>query len=581
MDIKSEVSCLVGGQQGEGIESVGEILAKALGRNGYYLFGYRNFSSRIKGGHSDFNLRISRDPVFNTSEQIEIILAFDNDSIVLHQKSLIDGGVILFDPKTVKIDQVKIREGIHCFSVPFSDVAAELGNKQMKNMVAVGTACALFDQPQGVFEGAVQEQFAKKGETIVENNIAALKKGYDLLQELMDIRFPLEKQTGSGQRLFLSGNDAISVGAVLGGCRFMAGYPITPASDILENLVEMLPNYGGVAVQTEDELAAIAMVIGAGYAGTRAMTATAGPGISLMQEAIGLAGATETPIVIVDTQRGGPSSGMATKIEQSDLNAMITGTHGEAPRIVLAPSTVEEAMLDMPKAFNLAEKYQCPVFVASDLVLSTSKQTCNTANLHLDHIQIDRGKRISVDQLAESSDRVYKRFAITDDGVTPRSIPGQNKGMHHVTGIEHGPTGHPSENPANRVAQMTKRARKLQMVPMDDAVKHEGSSQAEVLLIGFGSTYGAIREACMQMRKEGISVGHIHVRMLHPLPATEISQYTEKAKAIIVVEQNSTGQLANLLKQHLTIHEKLHHCLKFDGAPISPSEITSFYKELI
>ncbi|WP_209812204.1 2-oxoacid:acceptor oxidoreductase subunit alpha [Ammoniphilus resinae] len=579
--MKSEVSCLVGGMQGEGIESVGEILAKALGRNGYYLFGYRNFSSRIKGGHSDFHLRIGKDPVYNASERFELILAFDHESIELHQRSLIDGGVILFDPKTVKIDQITIRGGIQSIAFPFSDMAAELGSKQMKNMVAVGAACALFDQPIGVFGDAVREQFAKKGEAIVEKNMAAVKKGHEFLQELMDTRFPLEKQPQSGQRLFLSGNDAISIGAVLGGCRFMAGYPITPASDILENLVQMLPNYGGVAVQTEDELAAIAMVIGAGYAGTRAMTATAGPGISLMQEAIGLAGATETPIVIVDTQRGGPSSGMATKIEQSDLHAMITGTHGEAPRIVLAPSTVEEAMLDMPKAFNLAEKYQCPVFVASDLVLSTSKQTCEMANLQLEDIQIDRGKRVAETELAMSGDRVYKRFAITDDGITARSIPGQKKGMHHVTGIEHGPTGHPSENPANRVAQMSKRARKLQCVPMNDAIKYEGIPQAEVLLIGFGSTYGAIREARLWMQKEGAAVGHVHVRMLHPLPAAEISQYTEKAKTIIVVEQNSTGQLANLLKQHISIHAKLHPCLKFDGVPISPSEITSFCRELI
>ncbi|MEH7342421.1 2-oxoacid:acceptor oxidoreductase subunit alpha [Bacillus sp. JJ1532] len=577
MKQQTELSCIIGGQQGEGIESVGEILAKAMGRVGYYTFGSRTFSSRIKGGHTDFNLRISKEYVYNTSEQSHIIFAFDKETIQLHQDSLVENGIILVDPKTVNLNEIELRQGIHAFEFPFSELATEIGSTLMKNIVAVGAACALLNQPLEVFEQAISEQFKKKGDSVVEKNVHAVRKGYQYLLELMDVRFSLE-QAIPGQRIFLSGNDAIALGAILGGCRFMAGYPITPASEVLENLMRLIPKYGGVVVQAEDELASAAMIIGAGYAGTRAMTATAGPGLSLMQEAIGLAGATEIPIVIVDCQRGGPSSGMATKIEQSDLNAMIGGSHGESPRIVLAPSSVEEALLVMPKAFNLAERFQCPVFIASDLMIATSKQSFDIPDFS--QIEINRGKLISNEELFGSEEPIYKRFAPTEDGITPRSIPGQKKGMHHVTGIEHGPTGHPSENPDNRIAQVNKRMKRLQNVPQDDAIKYEGEEKTDILLVGFGSTYGAIRDARKQIEKLRVKVGHAHIRMVHPLPITELSRYLDQSSVIIVIEQNSTGQLANIIKQHADVNSKLYSCLKYNGVPFSSSDIISFYKNL-
>lgn len=572
-----ELSCIIGGQQGEGIESVGEILAKAMGRTGYYLFGARNFSSRIKGGHTDFNLRISKGEIYNTSEEIHIIFAFDKETIEFHQNSLVENGCILYDPKTVAIKDIEIRQGIQTHEISFTDIAGDIGSKLMKNIVAVGAASALLAQPLEVFETAIIEQFETKGKSIVEKNIQAVRKGYQHLQELTDVKFTLEEPV-PGNRMFLSGNDAIALGAILGGCRFMAGYPITPASEILENLMKLVPEYGGVVVQAEDELASAALIIGAGYTGVRAMTATAGPGLSLMQEAIGLAGATEIPIVIVDCQRGGPSSGMATKIEQSDLNAMISGSHGESPRIILAPSTVEEALMDLPKAFNLAERFQCPVFIASDLMISTSKQSCKVPDFS--QIEINRGKMMSDEELLNLEGPFYKRFAPTEDGITPRSIPGQKKGMHHVTGIEHGPTGHPSENPDNRNQQMNKRVKKLEFVPQDDAVKYEGAEKAELLLVGFGSTYGAIRDARKHLETIGENVGHAHIRMIHPFPIEGLSNYLNEASTIIVVEQNSSAQLAGLIKKDKDVHKKLKSCLKYSGVPFSKSDIISFYKDV-
>jgi 2-oxoglutarate/2-oxoacid ferredoxin oxidoreductase subunit alpha len=577
MKAMNELSCIIGGQQGEGIESVGEILAKAMGRMGYGLFGSRNFSSRIKGGHTDYNLRISQEYVYNNSEEIEIIIAFDEDTILLHQNSVVKNGVILADPKTVNLKNITTRSDVHYIEVPFSQLAVEINGAILKNMISIGAACLLLNKPLDEFEKAIQEQFSKKGEKIVEMNIKALHKGYERLGELTEIRFPLNP-AASGQKIFLSGNEAISLGAVLGGCRFMAGYPITPASEVLENLTKMIPQYGGVVVQSEDELSAIGMVIGAGYTGVRAMTATAGPGLSLMQEAIGLSGAGEIPIVIVDCQRGGPSSGMATKFEQSDLNAMMFGTHGESPRIILSPSTVIEALLDMPKAFNLAEEYQCPVFVASDLLLATSKQTFEL--MDIEQIDINRGNMISDEELLGNEKQFYNRFAITQNGISARSIPGQKKGTHHVTGIEHGPTGHPSESPENRNAQMNKRSTKLQHVPQDQSIKFEGDKKPDILLVGFGSTYGAIQEARRHLEELGCSIGHAHIRMLQPLPKEEISKYTGHAQTVIIIEQNSTGQLANIIKQSLAIHDKLHSCLKYNGVPLSVSDITSFVEQI-
>jgi 2-oxoglutarate/2-oxoacid ferredoxin oxidoreductase subunit alpha len=577
MKPKKELSCIIGGQQGEGIESVGEILAKAMGRMGYCLFGSRNFSSRIKGGHTDFNLRISEEYVYNNSELIDFIIAFDEDTIQLHQKSLTSNGIILADPKTVNLKKITPRADVHYIEVPFSQIAIEINGAILKNMISIGAACLLLNKPLDEFEKAVQEQFSKKGDKVVEMNIKALHKGYECLGELTTIRYPLVT-SAPGQKIFLSGNEAISLGAVLGGCRFMAGYPITPASEVLENLMRIIPQYSGVVVQSEDELSAIGMVIGAGYTGVRAMTATAGPGLSLMQEAIGLSGAGEIPIVIVDCQRGGPSSGMATKFEQSDLNAMMFGTHGESPRIVLSPSTVIEALLDMPKAFNLAEQYQCPVFVASDLLLATSKQSFDL--IDIEPININRGSMISDEELLENENPFYDRFAVTKNGVSARSIPGQKKGTHHVTGIEHGPTGHPSENPDNRIAQMNKRSTKLQHVPQDQAIKFEGNKKPDILFVGFGSTYGAIQEARKSLEISGRSIGHAHIRMLQPLPKEELIKYTDHAKNVIVVEQNSTGQLANIIKQNIAIHNKLHSCLKYNGVPLSVSDITSFVTQI-
>jgi 2-oxoglutarate/2-oxoacid ferredoxin oxidoreductase subunit alpha len=574
-----ELTIVIGGEQGEGIESVGEVLTKVLSQIGFSLYGFRNFSSRIKGGHSDFNLRISSEKeIYVNAEKVNILIAFDKASIDIYIDQMDNNSIILYDSKSVKSDSLPICEnGVLMLEAPFQELATELGSAIMKNMVALGMICALINHPAGSFHQVIQDRFLKKGVKISQLNIEAFEKGYAFIKEKNLFSIPLTT-TKNSNKMFLSGNEAIVIGALASGCRFMAGYPITPASEILENLIKMMPDFGGVVVQAEDELSSVAMAIGASYAGTRSMTATSGPGISLMQEAIGLSGAVEIPLVIIDTQRGGPSSGLATKMEQSDLNAMLGGTHGEIPRIIISPSTVQEAMYDIGTAFNLAEKYQCPVFIAADLVLATSKQSAEIIDPI--RIEIDRGKRVADEELTALNKSVFDRFAFTDDHISPRTIPGQKYGTHHATGIEHGQTGHPTEDYENRKKMMIKRMKKIETVSLGEDIKAEGNGE-DLLIIGFGSTFGAIQEACEEFNKEGIKTGLAHIRLLHPFPADQLECMINKARQVIVVENNFTGQLADVIKQHIPEHSKIQKLSKFDGRPFAPSDILKFCKELV
>jgi 2-oxoglutarate/2-oxoacid ferredoxin oxidoreductase subunit alpha len=576
----NQLSWKVGGQQGEGIESTGEIFAIALNRLGYYLYGYRHFSSRIKGGHTNNKIRVSTTQVRTISDDLDILVAFDQETIDLNYKELHRGGVILadskFDPKKPEDTEASL------YSVPFTEMATELGTSLMKNMVAIGATSAVLDLDISVFQEVVQEIFGKKGAQVVAKNMDAIKTGFDYTKEKLGSvqTMQLEKADGT-KRMFMIGNDAIAMGALAGGCRFMAAYPITPASDIMEYLIKKLPALGGAVIQTEDEIAACAMTIGANYGGVRALTASSGPGLSLKMEAIGLAGMTETPIVIVDTQRGGPSTGLPTKQEQSDLMAMIYGTHGEIPKIVMAPSTVQEAFYDTAEAFNLAEEYQCPVIVLSDLQLSLGKQTVEP--LDYSKVEIRRGKLVDheIEKDENHQGGYYKRYLVTEDGISPRVIPGMKNGIHHVTGVEHAETGKPSEGTTNRIAQMDKRMRKIENIRFNTPVyKYTPHEDPEVLIVGFNGTRGAIEEAIGRLEKDGVKVNHAHIRLIHPFPTDEVLPLVQSAKKVLVVENNATGQLANIMKMNVGNAEKIVKYVKYDGNPFLPHEVYSKCKEL-
>ncbi|TDF98150.1 2-oxoacid:acceptor oxidoreductase subunit alpha [Paenibacillus piri] len=575
----SQLSWKIGGQQGEGVESTDKIFSTALNRLGYYLYGYRHFSSRIKGGHTNNKIRISTKPIRAISDDLDILVAFDQETIDLNAFELRENGVIVADAKFNPV----VPEGVKArlFPVPITAIAEELGTSLFKNMAASGASWALLGLPLEVFNKAVEEEFGRKGPAVVEKNIEAVRKAAEFILEANGgplPEFQLEPADGK-QKLFMIGNDAIGLGAVVGGCRFMPAYPITPASEIMEYLTKVLPKFGGAVIQTEDEIAAVTMAIGGNYGGVRTMTASAGPGLSLMMEAIGLAGMTETPIVIVDTQRGGPSTGLPTKQEQSDLYAMIYGTHGEIPKIVLSPSTIEECFYDTIQAFNLAEKYQCPVILLTDLQLSLGKQSCEM--LDYNKIQIERGRLIEGELPANEENKLFKRYEYSNDGVSPRVIPGQKHGIHHVTGVEHDQEGRPSESTDNRKKMMDKRMEKMNHIKVTNPILVDAPhAEPDLLIIGMGSTGGTIDEARTRLSAQGIKTNHATVRLLHPFPAEELKPYIAKAKTVVVIENNATAQLASLIKLNVGYADKIKSLLKYNGNPFLPAEITTFCQEL-
>ncbi|SET39378.1 2-oxoglutarate ferredoxin oxidoreductase subunit alpha [Salinibacillus kushneri] len=571
----SQLSWKVGGQQGEGIESTGEIFAAAMNHLGYYLYGYRHFSSRIKGGHTNNKIRVSTRPVRSLQDDLDILVAFDQETIDVNFDELHDDGIVIADAKFKPV----IPEGSNAtlYAVPFTEIARELGSSLMKNMVAIGASGAILDLDAKEYYTIVSQTFGRKGDKVVENNMKAIEKGAAFVQSQSQGQpSKLKLMPADGRkRMFLIGNDAISLGLLAGGCRFMAAYPITPASEIMEFMIKHLPDYGGTVIQTEDEMAAATMAIGSNYAGVRAVTASAGPGLSLMMESIGLAGMTETPLVVIDTQRGGPSTGLPTKQEQSDLMAMIYGTHGEIPKIVIAPSTVEEGFYDAVEALNLAEEYQCPVILLSDLQLSLGKQTIDT--LDYDQIEIRRGDLNLEPDLPElKKGEYFKRYKITDSGISPRLVPGTKNGIFHVTGVEHDETGKPSEKAPNRKKQMEKRLRKLQDLPNkfpSPVALNLQHKNPDLLFVGYVSTRGAIEETIERLEQEGLKVNHAQIRLIHPFPTEEVKPLIEEAKQVIVVEHNATAQLANIIKMNAGYGDKISSILKYDGTPFLPGEI--------
>ena len=581
-----DMSWTVGGQQGEGIESAGEIFAAALNALGYYLYGYRHFSSRIKGGHTHYKIRISPAPIGTVTDKLQLLIAFDQETIDLNIRERPPGGVILADGKFQPALPV-MQAAPELFVLPLGEIAAALGSPLMKNIVALGASAAVIGQTPELFSRVLAAAFAKKPAEILAANEKALQTGFDYILghgPHLQNRCPLPP-AAPGKRLFLLGNEAIALGALAAGAKFMAAYPITPASEIMEYLIRKLPEFGGAVIQTEDEIAACAMAIGACYAGARAFTATSGPGLSLMQESIGLAAMTETPLVVIDTQRGGPSTGLPTKHEQSDILAAIYGSHGDAPKIVLAPGTAAEAFTDTMEAFNLAEEYQCPVILLSDLQLSLCKQTLELPDP--EQVTIRRGNIKTADELPPlASNEYFKRFETSpSSGVSARALPGTENGLHLVTGLEHDAVGKPAEAAANRVAQTDKRLRKLHDVPENFPSPFHTflpHPQPQLLVVGTGGSRGAIEEAVAALNAEGYQVNHIHLRLLHPLPAASLFPLLSAAGKVLVVEHNATAQLAGLLRMHPENPGlRLNSLLKYDGGILRPSQVYEACKEVL
>lgn len=577
----TELCWKVGGQQGEGIDSTGDIFAVTLHRLGYSIFSYRHFMSLIKGGHTNYKVRITTEPTGHLGDQVHMLIAFDQTTIDFNWHELAPGAIVLYDSSTFEAEAPSERD-VHLCGVPMTEMAKEQGGTIMKNMVAVGAAAAMVSLSPEDFVSTIEGRFGSKGKEIVDKNMDVLLSGYRFCRENFSVsaQLPPLPKNKKPRKLLISGNDAVALGALVAGCRFLAQYPITPATDVMYTLAELFPNYGGTVVQAEDEIAAINMAIGANYGGVRAMTCTSGPGFSLMMEALGLSGMSETPVVIVDVQRAGPSTGLPTKTEQSDLNQQIYGSHGEIPRIVLAPTTIEEAFYYTIMAFNLAEQYQCPVILSTDLYMGMSHQS--NEDFDPERIAVDRGLLLTAEDTAHYERGTYRRYLVTESGISPRAVPGLPNARFVGLSNEHDEVGYEIEDTDLRIQQMDKRMRKLDSLQADDwAVAYDGDENPDLLLIGQGSTKETIREALEQLQAEGIKAGHLQIRLLHPMPYEIISSYIKKSQCTLVVEQNATGQLANQIKIGTTDHDRIYNCLKYDGDPFLATEILNRCKEIL
>jgi 2-oxoglutarate ferredoxin oxidoreductase subunit alpha len=561
---------IVGGEAGQGVQSVGFLLAKVFARGGYHIFADQDYESRIRGGHNFFRVRVSDSKVGAIVEGVDILIALNMESIDLHQSKMVTQGIIIFDGE--KIKGVSGHNG-SLLSIPLEKLAEEkAGSKLMLNTVALGAALAAVNYDLNILHTVLVDRFGK-GE-VANRNIAAAKAGYDYVQSEHKGNFRKIKPLSEAKRMLLTGNEAISLGAIAAGCKFMAAYPMTPASSIMEYMAGKSKDFDLVMVHTEDEIAAINMAIGAAYAGVRAMTATSGSGLCLMVEGIGLAGITETPIVIIDGQRPGPAVGLPTRTEQGDLQFVLHAHHGDFPRAVLAPATIEDAFWLAVKAFNLAEKYQLPVIVLTDQHLASSYATVD--QLDLSQVTIDRGMLFSE---KEDNPLEYMRHRVTKSGISPRALPGLGKALVVTDCDEHDEKGHLTEDAGERTAQVQKRLRKL--IPLEKEIgmpREYGSRGAETILIGWGSTYGAIHEAVDMLRKEGASVSMLHLSELWPFPTRAVADPISKALNKYVIENNATGQLARLIKAE-TGYDVSGRILKFDGRPFTPAYIAEVVRK--
>lgn len=561
----SGVNVMIGGEAGQGVQSVGAILAKAFARGGYHIFADQDYESRVRGGHNFFRVRISDSEVGAVCEAVDILLALNQESIELHRRELARGGVVVFDMEKAK----GVGSGDDLFGVPLERLAKEkAGDRLMANTVALGVAVGLVAYDSDIVADVLREHFgtAEAG----ESNVRAAAAGYQYAVSNLEGKTKQSlRPLGDRKRMLINGNEAVALGAVAAGCTFMSAYPMTPATSIMEYLAGKSAELGLVVVQPEDEISAINMIIGAAFAGARAITATSGGGFCLMVEGLSLAGMTETPIVVVLGQRPGPAIGLPTRMEQGELEFALHAGHGEFPRAVLAPATSEDAFWLTVKAFNLAEKYQVPVIIITDQHLASSYTT--VLRFDLGRVKIERGLLLSeeeVDRLGE-----YKRHQITQSGVSPRALPLEGKQLVVTDSDEHDEEGHIIEDAETRKQMVLKRLRKLNglKAKLGQPRVHQ-MPHAEITLVGWGSTYGAIKEAADLLQKDGAAANILHLNELWPFPAEAVSSILDGGGKSIVIENNATGQLARLIRAETGI--KVSGSIrKFDGRPFSPEYI--------
>ena len=571
---KDSLTIRIGGEAGMGLESSGAGFSKALTRGGLYVFGLPDYYSRIRGGHNFYSIRTARQPLYSHAEPVHLLLALDVETIRRHVGSIVPGGGIVYDAKEELPDELR-RADVGFFPIPLSALAEEKGGRDvMRNTLALGAAAGLIGFDPTYIESVIRDNFGRKGDAVVDANLRVAQAGVEAAEPFKaDFAFRMEAVPDAPPRMILNGNDAFALGALAGGCRFVSAYPMTPGSPVLHWFAAHAEKYGVVTKHAEDEIAAVNMAIGAAHVGARAMVPTSGGGFSLMVEALGLAGITETPVVIYNAQRPGPATGLPTRTEQADMLFMLHASQGEFPRFLLAPGTVEESFQIGWQVFNLAERYQTPALVMSDHYLAVGYRTVEADALDFDTVTIDRGELLTKEDL-DKLEEPYLRYKITESGVSPRALPGHPNAVWVSSSNEHYESGAITEEADMRVAQVDKRARKLAGMAREvPGLTSYGPDEADVTLLCWGSTYGPLREAVDRLNADQPGQANLlHFAGLHPFPLKATEQALAKAKRTIVVEGNSTGQFETLLRTR-TGRSMDGAMLKYDGRAFTPEHI--------
>jgi len=626
----TKLSWIVGGAQGSGVDTSATTFGRACAHAGLEVLGKREFYSNIKGRHSYYHVMVSPSPVLSHEEHANLLVALDAESTMRHARDVEPGGAIIYNPAHAGVDpqeiptlepriaallagyckangeeatlsglvKVESARGVLPVPLPFEDLLNEIAPKvgsaygsqisRVANTVAVGATLALIGLPPEHLDRSLGEVFGKRPK-LLEMNALGAAAGF-LAARPFAARFPqkLAAQPPRGPRLFLTGNQAVALGKIAGGCRFQTYYPITPASDESEFLEarDSIPLKGGgrqalVVVQTEDEIAAVTMASGAALAGARAATSTSGPGFSLMMEGLGWAGINEVPLVVTLYQRSGPSTGMPTRSEQGDLMFALHAGHGTFPRLIVASGDIEELIEDGAWTLDLAERYQTPVIHLVDKALAVSSGTVPLPDL--DAVTIDRGALILKNHGAGPA-YPFPRFQVTESGISPRPVFGLEGHIFYVTGDESDEVGHITEDPLVRDLMVEKRRRKLETaareIPERLKARSFGRKDPGLLLVGWGSSKGAILEALSTLESRGLSVGFLQLRLLEPFPVSLVRDALARAATFAVVEANESGQLADLIAMRTGLLAP-HRLVKTNGRPIVPAEVADHAERIL
>ncbi len=584
MDPSDALSILIGGEAGAGISAAGYSLGKVFMRGGLHVFGTIDYPSLIRGGHNFYMLRVAKLPVYSQWDGFNLILALDAKTIQMHKKQLNPQGGLIYDANQIPPDHQELPiQRKFIYPIPLETLVKEVEGKEIvRNTVALGATLGLLGYNIDILVEVLHEFFMNKGDQVIAMNVNAARAGYNYAQDQFKDRFCCQLEPAKRiikDKILLTGNEAIALGAIAAGCKFYAAYPMTPASAVLHFLVAQAERLKIVTIQAESEIAAINMAIGASYAGVRAMTATSGGGFCLMTEALGLAGMTEIPLVIMLGQRTGPSTGLPTYTAQSDLRFAIHASQGEFPRIIIAPGDVAECFNLTIEAFNLADEFQIPVILLTDKHLLESHST--TQPFPISNIPIDRGKLLPMTPYQENEP--YLRHKLTTDGISPRLIPGTPGALTHSDSAVHKESGFQGDDCAIATKMADKRFQKLpkllKRLAKQPQIKIHGSKTADITLVGWGSTKGVALEALRLLEKDNIKANFLQVIYLTPFPKDSVIKALNR-RTPILIEGNQTAQLGGLIKEH-TGNEIDHKILRYDGRPFNPLQLTHRIKEVL